>query len=247
MSEQTEFLKDLDNSTAEDIFEKPIEQTEENLPTEEKETEEQLEMKLKNRRERRLAEKLQSEREANIALNARLQGISEAQKLRNETEESEYLRMLDRIYGNATPEAIEATELLKKAFQGVHESAKKSALEELQKERQKEAELVAKEESELEDIISSVEDQFNVDLSADKATRKGFLTLMEKVSPKDKNGNIIEFADAKTVWELYESRKEKSTRAKDLSGRSMVRSGSNPVSTLQDDSTVRFLKENGII
>jgi hypothetical protein len=239
-SEQEKFLSDLDVDKK-DVLDAPLEGTE--VKTEE--TPEDSELKLKNRRERRLAEKWQAEREANIALNARLETITESQKLREGTEEAEYLKRVEKIYGNATPEAKEATELLKEALQGVRASALKDALEEFQKERGNETQAVRDEEQNLDAIMERVEDDYGIDMASDD--RKGFLTLLERLSPKDQDGNIIEYADPDSTAELYLSRKEKSSsRAKELASRSMTRSGTSQPSKLQEDATWKALKDAGI-
>lgn len=247
---QQEFLKDLDiENKPDDILDAPLteEEADEEKTEGEQESTEEAEMKLKNRRERRLAKRLQSEREANIDLNARYQTLSESRSVRAGTEEAEYLKRVEKIYGDATPEAKEATELLKEALQGVKEKAKQEAIEELEARRNKEVQSVREEEGKLDDIIENLEEEYDVDLT-NSADRKGFLTLLEKLSPKDKDGNIIEYADPDSTFELYLSRKEKaSTKAKELANRSMVRSGASTGSKLEEDSTVRFLRENGII
>ena len=239
MSEQSKFLKDLDIDKK-DVLDTPL--TEE---TPKEETPEDAEFKAKNRRERRLAEQNQHLREEAIALNVRLETITESQKLR-ETEPAEYLKRIEKLYGNATPEAKEATELLKEALQGVEESAQKRALEAFEKERGNETEAVRHEEQNLNRILEDVEDDHNIDMSSDD--RKGFLTLLERLSPKDKDGNIIEYADPDATAELFLSRKEKTlSRAKELASRSMTRGGASQPSKLEDDAAVRFLKENNII
>ncbi len=244
MSEVEDFLKDLEGNPVENILEKPLIEDE---ALEKKEESEEDGMKAKNRRERRLLEKNQQLREEAIAATARLQGITESQKVREQSEPAEYLKRIEKIYGSATPEAIEATNLLKEALQGLEESATKKAFEKLDNERGNEAKAVQEEEKNLENILDNVEDDHGIDMSSE-AERKGFLTLLEKLSPKDGEGNIIEYADADATAELYLSRKEKTTnRAKDLASRSMVRSGSSQPSKLEDDAATRYLKENGII
>jgi hypothetical protein len=247
MNEQEKFLEDL-VPTEDDVLNKPL--TEEISSTEE-ETSEDDEMKAKNRRERRLLEKNQQLREEALTATARLQGIQEAQKLRGTTEEADYLKLVEKIYGTATPEAQEATELLKKALQGVHKAAKEEALKEskesFEQERNNETQAVKQEEESLEDMMDNLEDSHNADFS-NQTVRKGFLTLLEKLSPKDAGGNIIEYADPETVYEIFKSNMEKSnSRAKELAGRSMFRGGNSKESNLQNDSTERFLKEHGII
>lgn len=241
MSEQTEFLKDLEIDNTKDVFNKPLAEE----PKEpEKETEEDAEQKLKNRRERRLYDKLQSEREANIALNARLETIAESKHMREEEEVAEYLKRAEKIYGNATPEAKEATQLLIEALRGVEENATKKAFDRYQSERTNDSEAEKKEEKNLDDILEKVEEEHGIDMSDDKQ-RTGFLTLLEKLSPKDSEGNIIEYADPETTAEVYLSRQEKSnSRAKDLASRSMSQSGTSQPSKIEEDVMARWIKEN---
>lgn len=250
MSEQQEFLKELEINPEEDVLNKPIEVESQEPPVKE-ETEDETEMKIRNRRERRINEKLQKEREANIALNARLQALSEARSIREtSSEEEDFLKAIEPIFGNDTPEKREATELLKKAIKGANENAYQKAktdiLQIIQEERGNEQRAIQEAEESIDEMMEKLEDEYNVDFS-DKNTRNGFLSLLEKLSPKDEDGNIIEYADPVATYELYESRKEKSSgRARELASRSMVRGGTGQ-STLKDDATERFLKENGII
>ena len=248
---QQEFLKDLDIKPEDNVLEQPLE-TPETESTEGGETPEETEFKAKNRRERRLLTQNQRLREEAIAANARIQGITEAQQFGKDTTEAEFLKAVEPIYGNNTPEKAAATELLKKALKGVYETAKKEAIEEslgkVAERETNETQAVAEEEDNLEDILETLEENHNVDLTSDSASRKGFLTLLERLSPKDTEGNIIEYADPEVTYELFERTKEKSSsRAKDLASRSMTHSGTSGGSKLETDSVERFLKDSGII
>ena len=237
-SEQQKFLEELE--VKEDVFEKPLS---EEVP--EKEETEEEGFKAKNRREKRLLEQNQRLREEAIATTARLEGIKEAQSLHQE-EPAEYLKRIEKIYGTNTPEAIEATNLLREALEGVRQSATEDAFKRLEEQKGSEAKAVQEEEKNLDEILDHVEDEHGIDMSGDDRT--GFLTLLEKLSPKDSQGNIIEYADPDATAEFYLSRKEKTaSRAKDLASRSMTRSGATQESKLMDDAAMRFLKENGII
>lgn len=242
MSEQTEFLKDLE-PTAADILNKNL--TDETVVPETVETEEESEMKLKNRREKRLADKWQAERESNIALTARLEAITETRK--TDGEEADYLKRIKSIYGDATPEAKEATNILVEALQGLEKTAVDKAFTKLQSEKEAEIRAQKQEEKNLDEVAERVEEDHGIDMSVD-ANRKGYFALMEKLSPKDRDGNITEYADPDAVAEVFLSTRERtSSRAKDLASRSMTRSGQSQPSAIQDDAAVRFLKENGII
>lgn len=241
-TEQDKFLKDLDPKTEEGILDLPIEL--EKAPIEEK-REDSDEMKLRNRREKRLAEKLQAERESSIRLAERLATITEARNFKSETEQ-DYLKSVEKIYGNATPEAVTATELLKSALKGMSAEAVKQARAEAREEQEQATRDVRDAEKELDSMVEEIEDENSTILN--DTQKKGFFTLLERMSPKDDEGNVIHYADPHAVWEVYQSRTQKTdNRAKDLSSRSMVQSGSSKGSKLEEDVAERFLKENGII
>jgi len=238
--EQDEFLKDL--QTNNDVFDQPLEPQEAEKPTE---SEEEI---PKNRTEKRLRTKLQAERETSIALAARLEAITEAQKFRSESSESDYMKSVERIYGTSTPETAEATELLKKAFQEVEKTATEKAIKAYQEEQQNQKNELAKEEKELDSMVEDIEDEYGV--SMDASTQKGFFTLLEKLSPKDRDGNVIEYADHHAVWEELQARRDRTpinSRAKDLASRSMTRTGASPTTDVAADSNERWLRDNGII
>ena len=240
MNEQEQFLDELKEDNGLDAFgqvEVPVEKTDiepEDAPED-----------VKNRRHRRLEQKYQAEREANIAMASRLETLAEASK--GTQSDSEYLKSIERIYGTDTPEAQTATELLKNALQGAMNEARDEALQIFREEQQKASEAVGKEERTLDSMIEELEDDNGVTLSPDQ--QRGFFTLLERLSPKDKDGNVIEYADHHAVYEEYKSKiaKKPENRAKDLSSRSMTQSGASGESKLQIDATERFLKENDLI
>lgn len=234
---QEEFLKDLEPK---DQFE-ATEITQEE-PTEEVETDEDK----FNRRERRLQSKLQAERESSIALAARLEVLTESQKFQRENT-PEVDETIARIYGTNTPEAAEATALLTKALSNVKTQATEAALERFREEQQKERDAVQKEEKTLDSMVEEIEDENHVTL--DGQSKKGFFTLLEKLSPKDSDGNILHYADHHAVWEEMQSRRKavEPNRAKDLASRSMARTGASPQSTVTEDANLRFLRDQGLI
>lgn len=245
MNEQEEFLKDLEIKPENDILEESL------IPQEEekKEEDEDSEQHLRNRREKRLAAKLQAEREAGIQMAAKLSVYTEAQKLKGDIDE-DYLKGVEKIYGSETPEAIAATELLKNALKGMGDKATERALSQFREEQRQASEQVVKEEEELDSMLEELEDEHGIDLTSKKseATRKGFFTLLEKMSPKDKEGNVIQYADHHAVWEVYQSKSQKTENpAKALAARAMTQSGASKDSKLMDDSQARQLHELGII
>lgn len=253
MNEHEKFLNNLEEDNVElDILEQPL-TPEAPTPTEEEpeapvdDTEDDGdEPKAKNRRERRLLKKLQDERESASFLAGKLAARSEAE--RAISEESDYLKAVESIYGQATPEAQLATDLLKKALVGMRDDAKRAALDEWRSERQKELEETRQAEEQLDAIVDELEDTYDVALTPTQ--EKSYFQLLQKMSPKDRSGNVIEYADPHAVWEIFQEKitsKRTDNRAKDLSARSMVNSGASKDSTLQDDTTARALQELGII
>lgn len=257
MSELEQFLKDTETDvTKVDVLDAPL------IPdTSEKTTEEGKEdegagddksgqgegAQPRNRRERRMKMQLDAERNASAFLAGKLEARTEAQK--SVSEESDYLKGVERIYGAETPEAQLATELLKKAIVGARDDAENRAYERIKEETRKEADAQRAAESELDQMIEEIEDEHNVTLT--EAQQRGYFQLMQKMSPKDADGNVTEYADPDAVWEVFQEKLQKRSTtanpAKDMSSRSMTSSGSSTESKLNDDVHQRFLREQGII
>ena len=211
-------------------------------------TGEQLPEDLRNRHVRRLEAKLQAEREANIASAARIEALSEAQKFREQSNISGWEEKARRIYGNDKPENAAASDLLVQSIREASESAKREALEEARAEYRQQSEEDTKEVNTVQNYIEKIEDQFGVDFTSTQQAQekqREFKDLWFRLSPKDSNGDVIEYADPYEVFEIFKQR-DGSSRAKDLSSRGMVRS--QTVETgVQDDATTKYLKDNGIL
>lgn len=239
MNELEQFAQEAEN-----ILNQPLVSEPETAPEEEK-VEEEPEEDPKNRAERRLRERLEKERIANIELNARLSALSEAQKFRQD--ETDPYEAVGKIYGTDSPETQAATELLKNALRNVEERAKSAALEEFRTERQKEQDEIRKASEKLDSFIEEIEDEHNVSFSPQM--QKSYFSLLEKMSPKDSDGNIIEYADPHAVYEIFSEKLQKraDSKAKDLASRSMVSGNSGSQSVIEDDAAKRLLREAGII
>lgn len=242
---QEEFLKDLNPNESDNILDRPLVLDPNTQVVTEPVVQAEDEDDKPNRRERRLQAKLQAEREAGIALAARLETLTEVQKLRSETEATSFEKLAERIYGNQTPENAEATQLLVNALKEVEKSSTTKALEQFREEQRKERDSLKQEEKTLDGMIEDIEDEFNV--TVDEPTQKAFFQLLSKLSPKDSDGEIIAYADAHAVWEDLQARKQPvpNTRAKDVASRSMVKTGAPAESKLEDDSVRRFLQSQG--
>ncbi len=248
MNEQEQFLSGLEEDGS-SVLDQPLDPTttEEAVATEEMSQEDVL--AFRRRREKRLEEKLQAERESNIAMAAKLEVITDSQAVRKEP--GQYLSAVERIYGTESPEAREATEILKAALQQVEESAVEKAYARYQEQTQAETQAVQAAEVELDNFLEDIEDEFNVDLTSKEAEaqRKGYFKLLERMSPKDRDGNITSYADHIAVWEEYQERTKKKpdNTARNLASRSMTQSGSSSDSNVMNDALTRQLMENGII
>lgn len=209
---------------------------------------------LKNRAMRRMEDKWRGEREANIALNARLEALSESQRFAKDTEGLDENASISRIYGTDSPEGKEATRLLQKALQETREKATESALERFREEQYKAEQEVVRQQDVLDGYLETIEDEFEVDMTSNspaaRKARQGFFTLLEKLSPKQ-NGVVTDYADPLETWELYQKTREKpnASRAKELSSRSMTKSGTSATEeqTPEDKATQTYLKSIGIL
>lgn len=251
MNEENKLLEELqDDQKAEDpfsVFEKPLTTVATKPDPSDPDDPEVQPESIKDRRHRKLQERLQAEREANIAMAARLEAISDAHNARTD-EAADYLKAVERIYGTDSPEKLEATEILKTALKGAVEDAEARALERFRAEQRDEAEAQSREEARLDSMLEEIEDTYEVDLTSPQAAqlRQRFFARLEKLSPKDNDGNIVEFADHHAIWEDLASQlsKRQETRAKDIASRSLTSSGSS-ASSSNDDATWKFLRENG--
>lgn len=240
LTEQEKFLSDLEpgNQTPLDQMLEP----EAVAPAPETEPEEE---DKGNRRYRRLQEKYQAERESSIQLAERLKAIEEAQRAKTD-DASDYLKKVERIYGTDSPEAVAATELLKSALTDLENRAVEKAYARLEESQKQEREIISQADKALDEMIEDIEDEYNTML--DDSTKKGFFQLLEKLSPKNREGEITAYADHRAVWEELQARKAKAENpAKALAARSMVRSAASPQITVEQGANDRWLREQGLL
>lgn len=243
-----QFLDEFEpDNTQPDILEQSL--TPENGEEEQPNTEEepQDDLKPRNRRERRLMAKLQSERESAMFLAGKLEAREDAKRAVSD-EDADYLKGIERIYGTDSPEAQIASDLLKKAIVGARDDAERRAYERIKAEREQEAQSEREAEAQLDSIVDDLEDTYDVALT--EAQQKSYFQLLQKMSPKDKDGSVVSLADPHAVWEVFQDRLQKrgtDNRAKNLSARSMVQSGTQSNSTLEHDALARQLREMDII
>jgi hypothetical protein len=244
-SEQQDFLSEFDVKK-DDVLTDPLAVAGTDSADESDDSVEQTE-KLKNRAFRRLEQKYQEEREASIALNERLKVLSEVGKFRDDVGD-DTLKEVEAIFGTDTPEKAQATNILKKALSGMSETAVERALERFNASREDESGAVRTDDRTLDRYDEHWEDEYGIDMSDDNV-RRGMYALTERLSSKDEDGNIREYADPDGVAEMFLAQREKASnsRAKELASRSSQRGGASSGSKIEQDAMERALKDAGII
>jgi hypothetical protein len=215
----------------------------ENLPSEDKQLQDVFEEKKesptpakeeadeprKNRRERRMEQKYEQERESNILLAERLRVATDLDRTKKENPDVD--GRLIEIFGTE-----ETGKKLAKHFSELlnetKESAREEALREIEQSQNAENEAVTDAETEIDQNLEALEDMYGVDLTSDtkeaSTKRRQFLELVEKMSPKDNDGTLTDYADFNAVYEVFEqSHKVDNSRQKEIASRSMQRSGSS--------------------
>lgn len=225
--------------TVDEIFDGKEEKTEDTSAQEENKGEESKPEKdeepRKNRRHRRLEEQLRTATERAIRAEAEAEAARKYGGKSTGSSDEVDPRWL-RIYGD-TPETREAWRLQQDVFSDYKEQIKEETRRELAQE-QSEALKVQREHEELiESELEGLEDEFNVDLTSDapaaRKARREFLSMVERASPKDEDGNVISYADFGTVYEYYQLKNAKkdtsqvTTRQKEISSRTMNKSNSS--------------------
>ena len=228
-----EFFKGLPDDDKEevDIFDEKKPEVKE-VPKEEVKTEED-DTTPKERRYRRLEKRYQEEREANIALAARAKALSEMDKFSQEVGDSvhpDIAKMFD-----SSEVGKENALRLSKVLKETRSEAKEEAIREFEERQTKVLEEQKSYEKVIDNELESLEDKFNVDLTSDspkaRKTRREFLELIQKVSPKDESGEIIGYADFDSTFDMYQKTKSEekvdNSRREEIADRSMRRSTSN--------------------
>ena len=239
MAELDEFLKSI--KPEESIFDKPL-TVEAPESKEEAPDEEQIK---KNRYTRRREAEAQRLRDENLQLNERVKVLSELGKFKEEVGDDP-LKKVEAIYGTDTAEKLAATNLLKEALADVKRQAKEETMSALGAKEVEETEAQEEADDEVDGFLETAEDE-GLDIE-DENTRKGLITLMERMSSKYSDGNVKEFADPEAVIETYKElqKRQSSGKARELASRSMQRSGESQPSKLPQNAIERYMAENGL-
>ena len=187
----------------------------------------------KNRRERRLEQKLQAEREAGIAMAERIKVLSElaGQKQDKSSEQEDIDPRIAKVFGDyekGKEISKEFTSILKDLTQ----KAREEAITEFE-ERQEQSVVQARQEEQsyveyLKSEFDKIEDEYDVDLEGDAKTRGEFVDFIAKLSPKDEEGNIKDYPDIEEAWDTFQATKQAPNNARrdEVASKSMVKSGS---------------------
>lgn len=137
----------------------------------------------------------------------------------------------ERLIGNDTPEKVAMIKEAKARDERMLQVAEERALGRLTQKEQEELIADQEAETELETAFDNIEENFGVDISSNnpiaRKTRQEFVSFVERIAPKDRNGDIVDYPDMQSAWETFsEIKRSTSTpsRAKELASRGMTRS-----------------------
>lgn len=164
-------------------------------------------------------------------LEKRLRTIEPAPRQETQTED-EFKEVVDSfatIIGNDTPEKQNALKALERSLKSFDERAVRHAEDRLAQIKREEEEADRQAEEELDNAFEAIEENFDVDLSSSRSQklRSEFVSFVEKIAPKDRNGEILDYPDMISAWETFSEIKKATSqpsRAKELANRSISRS-----------------------
>ena len=228
-NEVDEFLDGLNNEPQDDVLEKKSddpfkkEEVREEVTEEDKPLPFNKDPKVQKYIEKEISKKLESFKPTETE-----RFVKEAT---TKDEQDEILASLTEIVGNDTPQKVSAVNRLRKALAGSEERAVTRAISELEnistREQEAESQAEAEAESELDEGFESIESQFGIDLYSPSNTKikNDFIDFVIRVAPKDSNGEVVEYPDFQETFKLFKDTRKTNNRAKELSSRSMSRSG----------------------
>ena len=150
-----------------------------------------------------------------------------------------------RLIGNDTPEKVA---MIKEAIardERMLQQAEERAFNRLSQAEQEEVKADQEAEEQLANAFENIEENFDVDITSNNAlakkTRQEFVSFVEKIAPKDRNGDIVDYPDMNSAWETFSEIKKSTatpSRAKELASRSMARSSEAP--SIKDTKGLNF-------
>lgn len=137
---------------------------------------------------------------------------------------------LVKFVGNDTPEKREALKGLADHINSMTDKAQEKFMQKMQEQEEQSREEDNAALSELNQGFEDIEDSFGVDISSNAAsaqrTRAAFVEYLRKVSHKNADGEVDQFADIPAAWEEFQERNkpQSNQRSKELAARGMTRS-----------------------
>lgn len=225
-----DFLNDL-TPEKDDIFKEPV-------LSEEKETEEAEDKRLPFHRDEKVQRYIDKEIEKRLKFT---QPSAEQQFRKEVTEELDLPPALVKLVGNDTPEKREALKGLADHINSMTDKAQEKFLQRMQEQEEQSREEDSAALSELNQGFEDIEESYGVDLSSNIASaqrnRSAFVEYLRKVSHKNEDGEVDQFADIPAAWEEFQERNRPSpSRAKELASRGMTRSTDSGTATPQGKS-----------
>lgn len=226
-------LPDEDKETADIFDEKKAVPLEETKKVEDDIDPEKAPESVKDRRHRRLEQRLQAERESNLVMAERLKNLSEMDRFAKDNGDEVDPRIAKMF--NSDDIGKQNALVLSQVISENRQKAKEEALEEMDRKQVQAVEEQKKYESLIDNELESLEDEYNVDLTSDspkaRKARRELLELVERVSPKDESGEITGYADFGATYDMYRKSKAEdkvdNSRREEIADRSMKRSSAN--------------------
>lgn len=143
-----------------------------------------------------------------------------------------------KLVGNDTEEKKGVLKDLSNYFSTLKGEARQEFLEEM---KQQEQQQVAEDTAALTELntgFEQIEEEYGVDLTSDTKTRAAFVEFLRKVSHKNADGEVDQFADIPSTWETFQgmNRSQPASRAKELASRGMTRSADATISSKTGNS-----------
>lgn len=236
-SELDNFLGDLSNTSSEEL--KPAEDPFVEKPKEEEEPE--IEKPLPFNKDPKVQKFIEKE------ISRRLADFRPEVSRETQSEEDSFKDVIDSfttVIGNDTPEKVSALNALKKSLSSLDQRASQKAIEQLESIRNEELQDDKDAEDEVSTGFDDIEERFDVDITSNNPlaikTRQEFVPILEKLSKKDRYGEIVEYPDFVSTWEMYQEVKKSTqqpNRAKDLASGGMRNSAETTSNSVQGRST----------
>lgn len=174
----------------------------------------------------------------------RIDEVKSSSKVNEDEVDDFYVRLL----GNETPEQKSLAKEFKSRDQQLLQQAEERAYRKLVEERESTSQAEREAEETLNNALEEIEETYNIDFSKDAVAKKNkvdFLNFVQKISPKDSNGEIIAYPDMMSAYETFQEMKKtpSNTRAKELSSRSMSRAGDATTNPLEERITFDNIDE----